>query len=466
MRPGIDSLAGRLLLASAVLLPLFLGATGLYLEHSHRRSLEAAQAERMELQVLTLLAEAEYRDGALTLPEQLIEARFNQPGSGLYGLVSGADRALLWSSPSAVTLDAGDLLKDLPWLQPGERQFTRRDGLFRASLQVLWAAATPLEPGTPAAENPENPAGDDHKSRGLKEVPLLFTVLETVDPVEAEVRSYRGSLLLWLGGSALLLVACQGAILAWGLRPLRELAADIGRVESGATEQLGGPYPREVQALTDSLDTLLQSEKARRERVRNTLTDLAHSLKTPLAVIRGADPADPEYGPLVRAQAGRMDQIVSYQLQRAAGSTHRLLQSVPVLPAAQRLRASLLKVYADKSPDIELAIDAACRFRGDERDLMEVLGNLMDNACKYGRGRVRVVAVEGEPLTIAVEDDGPGIPPDRRSAILQRGIRADLQAEGQGIGLAVAADIVASYGGELALASGEWGGARIDVRFP
>jgi two-component system sensor histidine kinase PhoQ len=331
---------------------------------------------------------------------------------------------------------------------------------------VLWAAATPLEQGARPGRDPGSPVGESRPSPELQEAPLLFTVLETADPVEAEVRSYRGSLLLWLGGSALLLVACQGAILAWGLRPLRELAADIDRIESGATDQLGGPYPREVQALTDSLDTLLQSEKARRERVRNTLADLAHSLKTPLAVIRGADPGEAGYGALVREQAGRMDQIVSYQLQRAAGSAHRLLQLVPVLPVAQRLRASLLKVYADRSLDIELAIEPACRFRGDERDLMEVLGNLMDNACKYGRSRVRVVAVEGEQLAISVEDDGPGIPPERRSAILQRGMRADLQREGQGIGLAVAADIVARYGGELAIAAGELGGARIDLRVP
>ena len=122
-------------------------------------------------------------------------------------------------------------------------------------------------------------------------VSLTFEVLEERDAYEAQMERYRRTLWGALGLLTVLLISGQALALGlWGLRPLRELAADINRVESGATDQLGGPYPREGQALTDSLDTLLQSEKVRRERVRNTLSDLAHSLKTPLAVIRGADP--------------------------------------------------------------------------------------------------------------------------------------------------------------------------------
>jgi two-component system sensor histidine kinase PhoQ len=440
---AVNSLAGRLLLASSLLLPLFLGMTGLYLDRSHRLSIEAAESERLQLLILTLLAEAEY-DGELWLPEQLLEARFNQVDSGLYSLIIDAQGNILWSSPSALTLDHSGLSTGLPKLAVGGREFIRLDGLFHYSYQVVW------------------------ETQGGAEMPLMFVVRESVAPADAQLTLYRRSLMIWLGGAALGLILCQALILYWGLRPLRKLAGDITGLESGASEGLDGAYPREVQAVTESLNTLLQSEKKRRERARNTLSDLAHSLKTPLAVIRGADVREHNYLQLIAEQVEQMEQIVAYQLQRAVGGSHSLLQMVPVAPVLERLRASLLKVYADKAVTIELEAHANCAFRGDERDLLELMGILLDNACKYGRERVRVVATGGDaqPLTISVEDDGEGIPASLRHSILQRGVRADSQHSGHGIGLAVAVDLVDSYLGTLHLAESPFGGAAISVEFP
>ncbi|WP_027948986.1 ATP-binding protein [Haliea salexigens] len=441
MRSGL-SLAARLSLASALLLPLFLGATGWFLERSHRLSLEAAQAERLELQLLNLLAQAEF-DAALEMPVDLLEPRLAQPGSGFYALISDASGALLWSSRSALGLDLGTIQLAMPPLRPGGSASARINGLLRVSLQVLW----------------ETPSGAD--------VPLRFTVLETTAPIEADLAQYRRSLLLWLGGSALALLACQLLILGWGLRPLRALAADIARLEAGETALLQRPYPREVQVLTRNLNTLLLGEQQRRERVRRTLGDLAHSLKTPLAVIRTADPHALDYPAMVAEQTDRMEEIVSYQLQRATGGSARLLQRVPVAPVLERLRDSLLKVYAGRGLDIQLLVEAGCMFRGDERDLMEMLGNLMDNACKYAQRRIRISAAGGDenPLDIIVEDDGPGVAPALCRAILQRGFRADSRGEGQGIGLSVTADIAASYQGGLTIDSAGQGGARVRLRF-
>lgn len=439
MKSIAGSLSGRLLLASLVLLPLFLGLTGLYLDRAHRLSVEAAQQERLQLQVLTLLAEAEY-ENTIWFPEKLLEARFNQTDSGLYAVVSSAGQQL-WSSPSALSQQ---LDVEMPQLATGQRYFVRRGDLFQYSYEVVWETASG------------------------EEVPLLFTVLESAEPVMAEVSSYRRSLLLWLGGATLLLIACQALILAWGLRPLRELAADIKHIEAGNSDHLAGPYPRELQVVTDNLNTLLISEKQRRERVRNTLADLAHSLKTPLAVIRSAGANQAGYPELVAEQADRMEQIVSYQLQRAVGGSHKLLQTVRLAPVLERLRSSLLKVYADKAVDIELLIEQQCMFRGDERDLLEILGNLMDNACKYGRRRVRVSAsCNGNGhLLICVEDDGEGIAQHLRREILQRGVRADTRPGGHGIGLAVAADIVATYQGKLEIGESRLGGALLRLSLP
>ncbi|MFT7048044.1 MAG: two-component system sensor histidine kinase PhoQ [Halioglobus sp.] len=443
MRAAFNSLTARLLLASALLLPLFLGATGSYLDRSYRISIEAAEAERLQLLILTLLAEAEF-DRALRLPPQLLEVRFNQPDSGLYAQVTDSNNKLLWSSPSTLTQSREDLSFDLPDLPIGGKYFSRGHNLFQQSYQVAW------------------------QTQEEAEVPLLFTVLETVAPADAQLASYRGGLMFWLGGTTLLLLACQALILLWSLRPLRQLAQDISSIESGAVEKLDNAYPREVQAVTNSLNTLLVSEKKRRAQVRNTLSDLAHSLKTPLAVIRSADSTAPDYSQLVREQTSQMEEIVDYQLRRAAGGPHKLLQMVAVEATAKRLRTSLLKVYADKAVSIQLKIEPGCLFRGDERDLMELLGILMDNACKYGKREVIVMATGGseQSLLVSVEDDGEGIPPNLREAILERGVRADTQQSGHGIGLAVATDLTENYLGTLELRESSLGGALVQVQLP
>lgn len=441
------SIAGRLILGSALLLPVFLGASGWYLERSHRASLEAGEAERLPLQVLALLAQADYDDGII-LPEQLLEARYHQPNSGLYARITGADGANLWLSPSAVSLPAAFIDQPPPPLAAGERHFDRRDGLYIFSWQVLWETAS----GQAA--------------------PLQFTVMESADPIDADIAVYRRHLLLWLGGSALLLLACQGIVLGWGLTPLRRLATEVAAIEAGSAERLVGDYPAEVQPLTSNLNALLQGERSRRERVRNTLADLAHSLKTPLAVLRSASTTEPGFASLVREQTAHMQQIVNYQLQRSAGGSHTLLQLVPVRPLVERLRNTLLKVYADRQLVLDVAIDPQVQFRGDERDFLEIAGNVMDNACKYGRGRVWVSAAGGgsSPLTLVVEDDGPGIPEGERERILQRGTRLDQLGSGDGmghgLGLAVAADIIQSYRGSLDIETSARGGARVVLSFP
>jgi len=446
------SLSARLLAASALLLPLSLGGTGWTLERAHALALRAAQAERLHLQVLALLAQAEVGDGGLlAMPLQPLEARFAQPNSGLYAAVQDARGALLWASPSALSLELADALADVPLLVAGERYLDQRADLRRLSYQVLW------------------------QTESGAELPLRFTVLESVAPLQADVAQYRRSLLFWLGGTLLILLLTQLLILFWGLRPLRALAAAIGRIESGQQQSLQGPWPREVQPLTANLERLLQAEQSRRERMRNTLGDLAHSLKTPLAVLRGSAVGSPDYPQVVAEQVRRMDEVVAWQLQRAVGGEGRLLQRVPLAPLLTRLCEGLRKVYAAR--DLELSVDcpqAAC-FRGDERDLYEVLGNVLDNACKHAHRRVQlsVLPDAGELIEIRIEDDGPGVPAAFREAVLGRGVRADSRpraggapVDGQGIGLAVASDIVRSYGGELRIEQAVLGGARVVIRLP
>lgn len=445
------SLQHRLLVAVSVLLAVFLGLTGAVLDRAFRSSLETGVAEQLQVQIYVLLAAVDEAGGEFYFSENLREPRFSQLNSNLYGFISSADEGDLLRTASALDIAYETLGLNYD-LSIGETRFGRlrtADGveLFVSSYAVTW----------------EN-----------RPSPIMFTVLEATDTFEAEVANFRSNLWSWLGGLALLLLVLQVLLLRWGLAPLRRLARDLKQIEAGQSEALDTSYPRELSAVTQNLNLLIQSERKQQLRYRTTLADLAHSLKTPLAVIQGelgSDIADGNKGTLVQEQLDRMNQIITYQLQRAvsAGNGSSLARQVNVAGAAAKVGQALQKVYADKSVIIDLDVDSALNFLGDERDLLEILGNLLDNACKYGRGKVAVRAVleSATPprMRLQVDDDGPGIIAADRDRVLQRGVRLDTLAQGQGIGLAVVVDIAASYGAKVSIADSALGGASIVVSF-
>jgi two-component system sensor histidine kinase PhoQ len=253
----------------------------------------------------------------------------------------------------------------------------------------------------------------------------------------------------------------------------------LAEVERGQVDRLRGDYPRELALLTNNINELIDSEREHLMRYRNTLGDLAHSLKTPLAVLRaridndGAADAD-ELRMDVREQVARMDGIVAYQLSRAATTGHQVFAApIVIVPHAESLVQSLEKVYARKNVLCEFDLDPTARFYGELGDLLELLGNLMENAFKWANHRVllstqtlTVAPQRRAGLLISVEDDGPGIPPDKVEHLLQRGVRGDERVQGHGIGLSIVQDIVRAYRGELSVErSHELGGARFVLRF-
>src|SRR5438874_2595549 len=263
------------------------------------------------------------------------------------------------------------------------------------------------------------------------------------------------------------------ALLHWVLAPVRRMEREIHEVEEGRCETLGAGYPRELSGVATNLNALLLGERKRVTRYRDTLGNLAHSLKTPLAVMRASLSGGAPAGP-VGAEIDRMSGIIEHQLKRAAASGGALLGQAPVEVAqvASELRGTLLKVYAGKDLSLELAIAPAALFVGDRGDLTELLGNLLDNACKWCRGRVRLTARSDESagprerLSLIVEDDGPGISAEDRARVLERGVRADQNVPGHGLGLAMVHDTVDLYGGQLAIDASPLGGARISLRLP
>jgi two-component system sensor histidine kinase PhoQ len=275
-----------------------------------------------------------------------------------------------------------------------------------------------------------------------------------------------------------LLLLVQMLVLRWSLHPLRRLERELQRVQRGVSARLSGRHPPELEQITGSVNALIESEHAHLDQSRNTLSDLAHSLKTPLAVLRSRLESEANPDELRRElsqQVQRMSEIVSYQLSRAARSGHALFAApIEVEPRAEEIVGSLEKVYASRGVLCEFDIDPAARFYGELGDLQELLGNLLENAFKWARRRV-LLTVRGEAapanrrpgVSFVIEDDGPGIPAEQVDRLLQRGVRGDERVQGHGIGLAIVQDIVAAYRGELRVErSAELGGARFAVRFP
>ncbi len=443
------SLRARLVLSLALILVVFLLLTSVALERAFNDAARSAREERLLAQIYLLMSAAELEDGRLVMPPSLAEPRLDYPGSGLSARIFDGDAVPVWQSRS--TIDA--VQPEPVRLAPGERRFLRRDlddgsGYLVAAFGVSWAT-------------------------GAVPQSFSFAVAEDLTAMRRELARFRLSLWRWLGGMSLLMLVALLATLRWGLRPLRLVAGEVAAVESGDQERIRGAYPRELRALTDNLNALLTQEQARQRRLDHALGDLAHSLKTPLAVmegvVAGAEGTDARGAHLLREQLARVRDIVEYQLQRArlgAIPAGKLAPSVPVGLTLERLVASLGKVYRDKDVTVDLEIEQDLMFRGAEADLMEMLGNLLDNAYKWCRSRVRVSAARRpEGLEIRVEDDGLGIGADQAEALLERGVRADEQAPGHGIGLAVVREICVAYGGSLEIGPSPLGGALVRLLF-
>ncbi|NIV16869.1 MAG: GHKL domain-containing protein [Woeseiaceae bacterium] len=445
----MSSLSARLLISVSVLLLFFLGVTGAVLDTAFRKAAEQAREDILDGHLMAILAAAEAtEDGELMMPPDLQEPRFGAIGSGLYAEIRDSEGSPVWRSRSALGL----IIPFGVISQDGSRLFREEeldDGtpLLTLSIAVQW----------------EFPDGQ------LR--PYIFKVAESLESFNAQVARFRQQLFGWFAAVAVIMLITIAALLGGLLRPLRQIEAQIGEIEAGSRHSLSGEFPTELQGVARNMNLLIDSERARSERYKQTLANLAHSLKTPLAAMRALTTQTKrlKHADRFNEQIDRMDEIVRYQLRKPAtsGVTSSLMSMVPVKPEVDRLVEGLRKVYHDKEPEIQADIGENAQFRGDKGDFLEVAGNLLDNACKWCERRVRIaVQHTGDALLLIVSDDGPGIPDDAADALQQRGTRLDESTPGHGIGLAVVKDIARSYGGDLKIRRSEFGGAEIRVTLP
>lgn len=438
----MKSFRARLLLVGSCVLAGFLMLCAVGIDQAFVQSALQSQRDRMQGLVYALIGVAEPAAGGLSIdPDALPDARLRRIQSGLQAVIFNEHGDAIWRSPN--------LSGTLPPIQAppvGTGLLREQNGRFVYSFGIRWL--------------------------GESDQPRRFTValLEDRRAYNAQIAAFRRTLWIYLGAAGVALVLVQFFLLRWGLSPLRRLAAEIRQIESGAQTEITGNYPSELEPVTENLNAMIRSERSQLQRYRNALGDLAHSLKTPLAVLRGIA-EEAELNPAQRQHLlepiERMQDIADHQLRRASAAGRRILaEPVALRPLADKVIAALTKVYQDKSLAFDNSIDPRLRVRADQGDLYEIFGNLLDNAAKWARNRVRVrAAIANAALQIEVEDDGPGFP-ENRAALLQRGVRADDRVPGQGIGLATVADVVQLNDGSIELIDGAGGGAVVRVTLP
>lgn len=439
------SLNRRILFSATLVLLIFIVGIAWTLDRAFYDSARVGVKDRLFAKVLMLMGDAEVEDsGELDVPTNLLDAELGHVNSDTYAFIIGPDNTIAWRSTSSLN-------KPIPvitLLEKGKKEFEQiminDEPHFIYRYGVAW----------------ETPSGDH---------PLTFNVITDTVLFEAQIDRYREDLWGWLGAMAILLLATQMLVLRWGLLPLRKVSVELAAIESGQQERLKGVYPSELQLLTDSINSLIAHEHKQQKRYRNGLADLAHSLKTPLAVLQGAIHGEDDETirrKTIQEQIDRMDNTIQYQLRRAATAGSSPGMGLILLrPMADRIVNTVTKAYRNKQPAITVAIDDSIGLRIDEGDLMELLGNLVDNAFKWCRSSIHLAAhYQENQVVIQVKDDGPGIQPHEIARILERGVRADQSTPGHGIGLAIVRDIMQVYGGELSIENNPSGGLCVTLR--
>ena len=301
--------------------------------------------------------------------------------------------------------------------------------------------------------------------------PVIVLTAEDRRPVDAEVHRFFAATAAVFVLLALGLIAAVVVQVRLGLRPLFALSQEIADLRSGRADQLGGAYPSELTSLADQLNALVRHNRESLERQRAHVGNLAHALKTPLAVLSAA--AVSEKGglaDLVTQQAGVMQTQVDHHLRRARAAA-RLPGAGAVTPVAEvldDLARTLMRLHQEAGIRIDWDAPDDLVFLGERQDLLEICGNLLENACKWGRGRIRIRGAASGPdrLVLEIDDNGPGLDPERRRDALTRGGRLDESAPGSGLGLSIVSDLVRAYGGGLDLADSPMGGLRVRLDLP
>lgn len=447
------SLARRMgLIATGWIIILLLGG-GIALERTLTRQVQSNFDEQLEYQLTAMIASAEIDSfGEVWFYRTLGDQRFLEPNSGLYWQISGGDfdpypSRSLWDR----TLD----LRGVDGSGSGEDHFDSAVHIYNSSQfadePLRIAERTVILPGS--------------------ETQWTFAVASATETMDAQIQRVR-SILIWsfavLGLGLIVMALLQ---IRYGLSPLRRVRAAIQKLRTTGDNRITDPLPAEVQPLVEEVNALLEHSERQAEEARTHAGNLAHALKTPLTVLTNAATArDPDLSNAVFRETRTMQRHVDHHLARARAVGRRAVGQARtnVRQSAEAVRRAVERLYPEGRLDIAGSKDALVAI--ERQDLDEILGNLIENAAKYGGGSV-FVTVDHEPgsplCRIWIEDDGAGIPEEERNRIFARGARLDTGKPGTGLGLAIVRDVAEIYGGSVELGESEdLGGLLVDLRLP
>ncbi|MEO8669593.1 MAG: ATP-binding protein [Bauldia sp.] len=451
-----NSLAVRLIASASLWSAAALVVAGLILTSLYRQTVETAFDDRLAVYMNTLVGALGAQNTAnLADPGNLGEQRFEALYSGWYWQVRRADTDQVILASKSLFSDVLDLARITGH---GEAAAGVRTGLLAGPLnQSLRVFGRTIE-FDPSRRFEVVVAGDAGEMAG-------------------QIAAFRNSVVLTLAIFGIGLILATTIQIRWVLRPLDRVRRGLAELRSGKETRFEGNFPSEIEPLAKELNALLQSNQEIIERARTQVGNLAHALKTPLSVI--TNEARSNRGPLaekVAEQAALMRMQVNHYLDRAriAARSNVIGAVTEVAPAVSRIVRAMKRIHEDRRLDIACHVADGARFRGEQQDLEEVIGNLVDNACKWARGSV-VIAVdyecprgEAEPgrLRFRIDDDGPGLTPEQREEATRRGRRLDETKPGSGLGLSIVADLVGLYQGRLHLDRSPAGGLRADIELP
>lgn len=435
------SLNLRIILSATLVLIIFITLTAAALDRAFYSSTESALRDKLTSQLYALMAAAEITDSNIIMPSSELDILLGLPSSGVYAFITDKNRNILWQSSSVLSANPPQAIS----LNSGENKFIKatfnNKNYYSYAFGVNWLT--------------------DNNRRAL-----TFNIITERITFDKQISQYRSTLWGWLLAMAALLLITQAFILRWGLLPLRKVGEELNSIEDGKQTLIENNYPAELEPLTRNINILLGHEREQKTRYRNALGDLAHSLKTPLAVLQNAlNNNESNNVDTMQDQISRMNSTVEYQLQRAAtAGASSVCATIDVALIIQRINASLLKVYADKHIHIKTIAADSLLFKCEEGDMMELLGNLLDNAFKWADSKIEIIAERrGQQLFIKINDDGPGIETQKINELLQRGMRADQSVAGHGIGLSIVRNIINAYQGQLKIKTSSLGGASIQI---
>lgn len=443
------SLRLRLILGAAAWIAVALLAGGIVLMELFQNHVERQLRTEVANHLEQLLAGLEAApDGSVDVIRPLSDPRFHKPYSGLYWQVDAPDQAGLLRSRSL-----WDFVLSLP---ADELNFTEWHWhpVVGPSGQSLLAMERSVD--LPAAGR------------------LRVSAAIDVADMEAVTTSFGRILALSFAALGCGLLAAAAAPVVLALRPLRRMRRALAHIRSGSASRLEGDFPLEIQPLIDDLNALLAHDAAMIERARVQAGNLAHGLKTPLAILANEASALERRGSgdeaeVIRQEVARMQAQVDYQLAQARAAAARQLPGArcKLVACVDGVRRALVRLHAERNLIIEMTIPEDAYFRGQREDCEEIFGNLLDNACKWAGSRVAVTGrVKGEQLSVTIDDDGPGLSADQRVAVFERGRRLDEAVPGSGLGLSIVRDLVEIYRGEIHLIESPLGGLRVELLLP